>query len=338
MIVPENCGQWHAVVNIYAASKKAGEFWRNAEALLTRHNVRFTSMLTGKAGNALSITRQACRDGHRKFIAVGGDGTVHDVLNGIMEFVRESSCQGAAVPVSDFTLSVIPVGSGNDWIKTHGIPKDISRSISLFTEGVIATQDVVRVTMLDPASLPDQKALSVRYMANVAGIGLDARVCERVNRKKKEGRRGKQLYVSALIYNIMHRKSAFARVICDGRQVFDGPFMSMAFGIGKYSGGGMRQTPEALVDDGLLDMTIIPDLPLMKIAKEAPRLFTGTFSQVKELVQSKSRSITVIPYDQLLPCAIADGEPVEVDGEVVGLSPVIMEVLPEQLNILVPRK
>lgn len=96
----------------------------------------------------------------------------------------------------------------------------------------------------------------------------------------------------------------------------------------------MRQTPAAVMDDGLLDMTIIPDLPIMKIAKEAPKLFTGKFLTVKELVTSRSREIVIIPYDEALPCAHVCGDPVEVDGEVVGNAPVKFEVLPSQLNVL----
>lgn len=90
----------------------------------------------------------------------------------------------------------------------------------------------------------------------------------------------------------------------------------------------MRQTPEAVPDDGLLDMTLIPDLPLLRIAREVPRLFTGTFLKVPELISSRSRSITVYPYDPS--CA----EPVEVDGEVIGKIPVRFDVIPERINII----
>ena len=91
----------------------------------------------------------------------------------------------------------------------------------------------------------------------------------------------------------------------------------------------MRQTPAAVLDDGLLDMTIIPDLPLKRIVREVPRLFTGTFLKVPELVVSKSKVITVTPYD--MGCS----EPVEVDGEVVGKAPVEFRVLDSQINIVV---
>ena len=90
----------------------------------------------------------------------------------------------------------------------------------------------------------------------------------------------------------------------------------------------MRQTPGALPDDGLLDITIIPDLPLLKIAKEAPKLFNGRLMTVKELVTERSKSILVLPQE-------GTGL-VEVDGEVVGTAPVRFDVLDAQLNILIP--
>ena len=98
----------------------------------------------------------------------------------------------------------------------------------------------------------------------------------------------------------------------------------------------MRQTPGAVFDDGLLDMTIIPDLPILTIAKEAPKLFTGKFLTVKELVTSRSRCITVVPYDEALPCQAVAGPLVEVDGEVTGNAPVKFEVMDGQLSILCP--
>lgn len=337
MEVTSDAHSWCAVVNVFAASKKAVALWRKAEARLKSDHISFDAYYTGDGGNAMSLTCSACASGYRRFIAVGGDGTVHDVLEGIMFFLESSALAGEEVSLSDFTLAVIPVGSGNDWIKTSGVPVDVVKAASLLKEGSVSRQDVVKVSILDPGSLPEEKVLKTGFMANVGGVGLDARVCEMVNRAKKRGKRGKKLYVSALLYNIIHRKPALARVVADGKQVFSGAFLSMAFGIGKYSGGGMRQTPGAVLDDGLLDMTIIPDLKILKIAKEAPKLFTGRFLTVKELVTSRSRSITVLPYADDLPAGTAAGEPVEIDGEVVGNAPVRFDVIESQLNILAPK-
>ena len=121
-----------------------------------------------------------------------------------------------------------------------------------------------------------------------------------------------------------------AKVICDGKVVFDGKYLSMAFGTGKYSGGGMRQTPLAVPDDGLIDVTIIPDIPMSVIARKVVTLFTGTFHTVKELTLARCAEVEIVPSGQ------SDKEPLEVDGEVVGRVPAKFKVLGTQLNIMVP--
>lgn len=316
-------GKWMAVVNVFAASRKAGSIWKNAAVMLEESGVPYKARFTGGDLNATALSRKSAAEGYRNFIAVGGDGTIHDVLNGIGEYV--GSAEG--VSFSDFTLAVIPVGSGNDWVKSVGVPRDIREAVRLVAGGIRRKQDVVKVSVLDAADL-EAEPVSISYMANIAGVGLDARVCEIVNRKKEQGKRGKKLYVSALLYCIRHRVPVRASIVCDGVEIFNGKYLSIAFGTGKFSGGGMRQTPLAVIDDGLTDVTVIPDIPLMTIAKEVPKLFTGTFHKVDVLTQARCRKVTVIPAKE------ADAEPVEVDGEVIGRAPVTMEVLEGQLNVV----
>ena len=318
---------WFAVLNVYAASKKAVSYWASAEKRLKERSLRYDCAMTGKDGSAKGITVRACRQGSRRLLAVGGDGTIHDVLNGIAEFIYSEDGNGCTF--SDFTLAVIPVGSGNDWIKTAGVPKNVVDAVDAIVDGTTARQDIVKVTLLDETDL--QKELSVAYMVNIGGVGIDARVSRYVNIEKKQGKKGKILYVISLIRALRERVPVDMKVFCDGVKVFEGAYLSMALGIGKYSGGGMRQTPDALMDDGLLDLTVIPDLPLKKILPAAPRLFTGSFLKVPELISTRGKVITVIP------CNAGASEPVEVDGEGVGIAPVRFEVLDGQLNIAVPK-
>jgi diacylglycerol kinase family enzyme len=310
---------WLIVVNVFAASKKAGELWRRAESMLKYKGISYECRYTGDSGNACRIAQDASREGYRKFVAVGGDGTVHDVLNGIMAFVDSPE---QTVSLEDFYLSVLPMGSGNDWIKSLGIPKDVKGIVELMAVGSFGRQDVVKVSILDEAG----GIKSVSYMANVGGVGIDADVCRIVNVNKKMGMKGKILYVKALIQCLMNRVPVVARVVCDGVEVFNGKYYSIAFGVGQYSGGGMRQTAGAVIDDGYLDMTLIPELGALKIAKEAPKLFTGSFTKIKELIVCRSKSIVVIPEG---------GHPhVEVDGEVIGTAPVCLEIMGPQINVL----
>lgn len=318
-----NKDTWLVVVNVFAASKKAGAVWKRAAVMMDDAGLKYKAKFTGGEDNAINISWKAAAKGYRKFVAVGGDGTVHDVLNGICRCVDETE----DLSISDFTLAVLPVGSGNDWVKTTGVPCDLEKSVSVLADGYTGLQDVVRVEILDPSDIC-AAPVNVSFMANVGGIGLDARVCEIVNRKKEQGKRGKKLYISALMYCIRHRIPIKAKVLCDGKEVFSGTYLSMAFGVGKYSGGGMRQTPLAELGDGLLDVTIIPDIPMWTIAKEVPRLFTGTFHKVDVLTLAKCSEVSVLPAGE------ADAEPVEVDGEVIGRAPVKMTVLPEQINVI----
>ena len=319
--------KWLAVVNVFAASRKAGSIWKKAAVKLEQAGIDYKARFTGGEYNATELSRIAASNGYRRFIAVGGDGTIHDVLNGIAEYVYSTADE--SVKFSDFTMAVIPVGSGNDWVKSAGVARDVASAVDQIVAGKVGRQDVVRVSVYDPDDADLNKIVTESYMANIGGIGLDARVCEIVNRKKEQGFRGKKLYVSALLYCIKHRVPVHARVICDGNEVFRGKYLSMAFGIGRYSGGGMRQTSLAVMDDGLLDVTVIPDISLLRIAKEVPRLFTGTFHKVSVLTQARCRSVVILPDSG------SDAEPVEVDGEVIGRAPVRMDVLEDQLNIIV---
>jgi YegS/Rv2252/BmrU family lipid kinase len=318
--------KWIVIVNVYAASKKAGALWRGIESQLKARGIDYRCHMTGADGNACELAHSAATEGYRRFVAVGGDGTVHDVLNGIMNYVDSPDAAGSGVAVCDFTLAVLPMGSGNDWIKSTGVPRDPVKALSMLASASFIRQDVVKVSLLDA----DGSVKTVSYMANIGGVGIDADVCRVVNVNKKLGYRGKILYVVALVRCLRKRVPVNVRIICDGKVLYHGSIFSIAFGVGKYSGGGMRQTSDAVLDDGLLDVTVIPDISLGVIARRAYRLFTSTFTQVKELTVGRGVSVEVVPED-VRPYA-------EVDGEVIGQAPVRFDVMPSHLNVLGVRR
>ena len=165
-------------------------------------------------------------------------------------------------------------------------------------------------------------------MANVGGVGFDANVCKKVNFEKNTGKSGKVLYLKALISNILNFKTFDCVVEADGKEIFRGTTMSIALGAGKYSGGGMLQVPDAVLDDGLLDITIIPLMPLHRIIRAVPGLFTGKLLKDNpELISAKCSSLSIKPLSSPAPL-------VEVDGEVVGNLPVSIERLDGQLRVL----
>ena len=108
--------------------------WKKAASCLEDAGVAYKAEFTGGKYNATELSRKAAERGYRKFIAVGGDGTIHDVLNGIAEYAQNST----EVTLSDFTLAVLPVGSGNDWVKSVGVSRDIQQAVSCIAAGITA--------------------------------------------------------------------------------------------------------------------------------------------------------------------------------------------------------
>lgn len=312
---------WYVIVNPNAGSGKTMPEWQKAEKLFRREGLRYIPIQTKYAGHASELACKASARGFRKFIAVGGDGTAHEVLNGIMNFF--DSTEG--LQLKDFTLCVLPIGSGNDWIKAHEIPHDTEKVVSLISCGEFTPQDVVRVQLCSRDDSTQQAKTA--YMLNVGGIGFDARVCDIVNAKKRAGQSGKLLYVKALLKVISNFYSFPCSVVADGKTIFEGDCYSIAFGIGQYSGGGMRQVPLAKTDDGLTDILVVPKLSIGYILKQLPRLFNGTVYQAEKLVQTKAKSYDVVPLSELV-------EPIEVDGEVIGRFPVHVETVDQQINVL----
>ena len=305
---------WYVIVNPNSGSGKTIALWSEAQRKLDALGIEYQAILTNHKSHATALAFAAARQGYRHILAVGGDGTAHEIFNGVLSW-----CDEYGVDPEDFYLGVAPIGSGNDWIKSLGIPKDINEVIDLLSSSSFAREDVVRI---------ESEGGCVCFMANIGGVGFDSRVCDRVNHLKDVGRRSPRIYLNALLYTIFHARTFQVLVTADGKEVFKGPCYSIAFGNGKYSGGGMRQVPRARIDDGLLDMLIVPKLALSTMVKSVPRLFTGDVDQVEGLLYTQCREVSVTPLDK------DSAELLEVDGEIEARLPIHLVMTGRQINVI----
>jgi len=305
---------WYFIVNPRAGSGKTMSEWVPAERLLESKGVPFVTAMTDHKKHATTLAREAAAEGYRRIAAVGGDGSLHEVLGGICSW-----CDQTGTPPEEFCLAVIPIGSGNDWIKSCRVPADVKDSLALLMAESFGWMDIIRGTSGDGRA---------NYMANCGGIGFDSHVCERVNRQKERGMRGKMIYLNALRHTIFNLKPISVSVVADGAEVFHGPIYSLAAGNGPYSGGGMRQVPLAVNDDGILDYMIVPKEKLSSLVKEIPRLFAGTTHESDLIKSGRCRTLQISPLDE------ASADLIEFDGELDGCLPLTLEVTQQRIRVL----
>ena len=310
----ETKSEWYFIVNPRAGSGKTMSEWVPAEHMLEERGIPFVTAMTDHKMHAIELAREAAAAGYRRIAAVGGDGSLHEVLGGICSW-----CASRGVPTEEFYLAVVPIGSGNDWIKSCRVPDDVKEVIRLIASGSFGRMDIVR------ASSGDGR---ISYMANVGGIGFDSHVCERVNRQKERGMRGKWIYLNALRYTMFHLKPIRISVQADGAAIYNGETYSLAMGNGPWSGGGMRQVPLAVNDDGKLDFMIVPKAKLRLLVREVPRLFSGNVHESALIRSGSCRSIKIAPLDE------QSADIIELDGEIEGRLPLLVEATGQQINVL----
>ncbi|MCF0174366.1 MAG: YegS/Rv2252/BmrU family lipid kinase [Bacteroidales bacterium] len=314
---------WFTILNPNAGSGKTMSVWMKAEKRLSDGGVRTRVKTTDGPGHAAHLAFEAAGKGYRRFLAVGGDGTVHETLQGIMRYVSSTEDQGdRRVKVSDFALAVIPIGSGNDWLRSLDIPNDLDEVIKRLEAEQFTTQDVVKVTSQGLES----EERRVSYMANVGGVGFDARICDIVNSEKEAGVTRKMIYFSAVKRSVFSYKGMTVEILADGKSIYSGPCFTISVGNGRFSGGGLRQTPKAEINDGAVDVLFVEKATLKLVITALPKVLGNNLTDCKDLHFLRCKSLEVRP--------IGDSEIVEVDGEVVGRTGVLFEVLEEKLNVL----
>ena len=311
----ENLSRWMVIVNPKAGRGHGLRDWPVISNRLNFSGVDFTCVFTEKKFHAVELTVKAVNDGFRKIVVVGGDGTVNEVVNGL--FIQKQA------PAHEVTLSVIPVGTGNDWVRMLGIPRTYSDAVQSICREQTILQDVGKITF------EEARVKQTRYMANVSGIGFDAMVNRRFNRLKEAGQTGSWLYLSsALITLFSYRAKRFVAKV-DGKEFFDGRLFSGAVGVGKYNGGGMLQMPAAVVDDGLMDITLIRKMSFYRFFTNFQRLYNGTIYNFYKVKAAQGKAISVASYPQ---------SPIEIDGEACGYSPFTFELVPKSIRVVVGEK
>ena len=305
--------EWFVIVNPVSGRGRGGRDWPRIAEMLDQVGISYTFNFSPARYEAIDLAESVVRMGYRKIIAVGGDGTMHEVLNGLW---RQKD-----VPLEQLTVGVIPVGTGNDWVRHVGIPHDYKKAIDIITKGRVYQQDIIRARYRTP------QGESERVVANIAGIGLDAEVIKAVEADYERGRKGRTTYIKCLLQTVFRHRPQPFRITIDGIESDYPKMFTAAVGNNRFNGGGLEQLPCALSDDGLAEVMILRELSLGMVPRALWLLLQGRINEIPTVDNFRVRSIS---FESV------EASPVELDGELVGNSRVDFDVIPRALRVIVP--
>ncbi len=302
--------EWFTIVNPNAGNGKGKKDWDRISGLFARENIPLIAHFTQNKGDAILLTKDAIENGFRKIVSVGGDGTLNEVVNGIF---LQNHC-----PTKDISVGMIPVGTGNDWGRMFGIPLVYEGAVGVIKENKLMLHDIGTISYFFG------NEQNKRYFINIAGLGFEALVVKKTNRQKDKGRSNNVIYFYNLLTSLISYKKANADIIINGRKTNCKVF-SVNVGNGRYCGGGMRQTPDALPDDGLLDITVIREMGRIEIIRNLKILYDGTILSHPKIDGYRADNLRV-ESDTLLYA--------EADGESLGHTPVEFGIIPAAINVV----
>ncbi len=298
------------IINPIAGNGRTLKKRPEIERFLEQRGVSYEVRITEGPGHAVELAR---KPQGRTVVAVGGDGTVHEVAYGII-------AAGCTTP-----LGVIPLGTGNDFVKMLGISRRLDEALHQLIHGRLQFVDYGEVTV------QEQPGEDIRqYFVNAVGMGFDASVAVTMRGQKKLP--GVLSYLLAVFRTLRSWQAPFARVTMETitraeRRVFEDPLFLVTAGNGVSSGGGFYLTPEASVRDGLLDVCLVRDVPRLEVLRVVPRALRGTHVTHPAVHMFRTRRLRVVLEHPM---------PVHADGELVAERATRMDVqvIPGMLPVI----
>ena len=300
------------IVNPNSAGGRTGVAWARIRPMLVDVAGQVDVFETNASGHGIELTADALRSGCRRFIAVGGDGTLSEVVNGLF---------ADGPPDPDVTLGLIPQGTGSDFRRTVGLPLDPEAAIQVIQKCRTMRTDVMRV---DYRNSDDTNAS--RFAINVTSFGMGGAVAARANRSSKPFG-GKFAYLTSLALTAIGFRGDRVSLEINDEDWSDVLITNVAIGNGQFHGAGMRICPRAAIDGGMVDVTIIEKLSLWEIVSNAALLFNGKIYDHPKIHHHRTTAVVAKSAGQ---------SAVEIDGEPLGYLPLEVTVIPNALKLIVP--
>ena len=284
------------IINPVAGGGKGRRTWDSVQKMLDQGGYSYDHSFSRYPQEAVALASRAAAEGYHVVVAVGGDGTVNEVANGIMG-------TGAA-------LGIVPAGTGCDYIRSLPIPPD--------------PLEAARTVFSGRRLLVDAGLANGRYFLGVTGMGMDAEVCRRVN-ENLSWLWGRAAYIAGMLATLATYRPQPVCIELDGGTIRTKVTL-VAVANARYFGGGMLIAPQADIFDGLLDVCIVQGMSKLETLQVFPRIFTGGHTEHPSFRAYRSRRVRVTGADS---CSI------QAEGEVIGYLPLEAQVVPQALEVMV---
>ena len=296
------------IVNPAAGAYSTHRKWPRINKLLRHVGLAFDFEYTEGVGHAIELARAATSDGCQYLVAVGGDGTVNEVANGILHSTDSGNVM----------LGIVNTGTGSDFVRSAGIPRHYSDACSFLTSRRRLVIDVGVVQFRRNGQTLQ------RYFVNAAGVGFDAAVAQATEKLPKYFG-GTIPYLVGLVRTLFSYRNKPV-VLNIENEIESRRILNVAVANGGYLGGGMHIAPEAKLDDSLLEAVIVGDIGKFELLKALPTVYKGTHVDHPKVSMRKARRITVESPERIL---------VYADGELLGEGPASFSLLPAALSVVV---
>ncbi|MCR4317559.1 MAG: diacylglycerol kinase family lipid kinase [Planctomycetes bacterium] len=295
------------IINPTSAAGRTKKRWDQIRSLLHDHFESWKELFTTGPKHAEELARAALRAGDEFIVAVGGDGTIHEVVNGFFDpgepgkLVRENA-----------TLGVLTTGTGSDFIRTIGRPAGDLGAVQRLAAFERRRIDVGYATLT-----PYENECTGHVFINIADFGLGGEVVKRVNASSKVlgGKLSFALSTLGAIFSYKPRSISYK--VDDGEKV-EGKYVSVVIANGRYFGGGMCPAPDAELDDGLLDFMFIGEMSAFETIRSSRSIYRRGFREHDKVTRARGRKLEVWSDEEVL---------IDLDGEQPGVLPATFEVL-----------
>lgn len=301
--------KWFVIINPTSGNGTSKKQWPLIFNELQKQQFDFEFSISAYKNNSFEIVQQAILQGFKKIICVGGDGTLHNIINGILSI--------KAIDISKIKIGIIPIGTGNDWVKTYQIPINYKKAIEIIKKEHTIKQDIGKINLTTENKIV--------YFNNLAGIGFDAYVVYKVHKFKNLG---SLAYLTGALVGLTSYKKPTLEIIVNKTNIKAKTLM-LLIGICKFSGGGMQLTKDPNPTDGLFDISLINKFTLLQVLKNIPNLFNGKITNHTSVKTYKTSEIKInIITNQ--------STYIQADGELIGKGNFTVTILPKALNFIIP--